>query len=124
MTISRIASPAWAPPRVEASAATSSEIATVPTRLDSVTEHIAAGTLPPAIEVKASDDWIVEGSTHRNRRPSASGTGITHSGLSQRRMPISGNITKVDANTSACSRQWAIPAITFEVASRPHRGRT
>ena len=45
--------------------ATSNGVATAPIRLDSVAEHIAAGTLPPAIEVKASEDWIVEGRRQR-----------------------------------------------------------
>ncbi len=31
---------------------------------------MAAGTLPRAIEVKAIDDWMVEGTRHRKRKPS------------------------------------------------------
>ena len=34
--------------------------------------QIAAGTLPPAMEVKAIEDCTVEGSTHRNRMPAMS----------------------------------------------------
>jgi hypothetical protein len=59
--------------------------------------------------VKAIDDCTVEGRAHRNRMPryrsgvsSASASGFMAS-------PSSGNITKVLASTSRCSRQCVRP---------------
>ena len=45
----------------------------MPSRLDAVAAHSAAGTLPRAIEVNAIDDWTVEGSTHSRISPVHSG---------------------------------------------------
>ena len=41
----------------------------MPSRLETEPAQIAAGTLPRAIEVKAIEDWIVDGSTHRKSSP-------------------------------------------------------
>ena len=41
----------------------------MPMMLDAEALHSAAATLPPAIEVKATDACTVEGNVHRNSRP-------------------------------------------------------
>lgn len=41
----------------------------MPARLEKEPAQIAAGTLPRAIEVKAIEDWIVEGTRQRNSSP-------------------------------------------------------
>ncbi len=41
----------------------------MPTRLENDPAQIAAATLPRAREVKAMDDWIVDGTRHRNTSP-------------------------------------------------------
>ena len=64
-----------------------------PMRLETDAAQIAAGTLPPAIEVKAIEDCTVEGSTDKNSSPIvtvAPRIGL-HSVASSR--PISGNST-------------------------------
>jgi hypothetical protein len=37
--------------------------------LEAEAAQTAAGTLPPAIDVKVTDDWIVEGRMHRKTKP-------------------------------------------------------
>ena len=46
-----------------------SGVRNMPKIFEADAEQMAAGTLPPAIDVKAMDDCTVEGSTHRNRMP-------------------------------------------------------
>lgn len=41
----------------------------MPARLEKEPAQIAAGTLPRAIEVKAMEDWTVEGTRQRKSRP-------------------------------------------------------
>ena len=41
----------------------------MPTMLEAVALQIAAGTLPFAMAVKATEDWTVDGSVQRNRIP-------------------------------------------------------
>jgi hypothetical protein len=52
-------------PCVSAIRLTSSGVMPMPIRLDSVALKIAAGTLPRAMPVIATDEVIVDGSTHR-----------------------------------------------------------
>ena len=49
--------------------------------------------------------------------PTASGPGRIQPGSREMASPMIGNRMKVEVNTSACSRQWAMPAMTVEVAS-------
>lgn len=44
-------------------------VRTMPARLEKEPAQIAAGTLPRAMEVKAMEDWTVEGTRQRKRRP-------------------------------------------------------
>jgi hypothetical protein len=65
-----VSSPWAEKPTVEPiSQAASSGVATIPTRLEYVPAQIAAGTLPRAVDVRAMDDWTVEGTTQRKSRP-------------------------------------------------------
>ncbi len=41
----------------------------MPTRLENEPAQIAAATLPRAREVKAIEDWTVDGTRHRNSSP-------------------------------------------------------
>ncbi len=59
--------PPWPP--TEKSRPTRSGVRNMPKMFDAEAEQIAAGTLPPAIEVKAIDDCTVDGSTQRKRMP-------------------------------------------------------
>ena len=63
------------PPWVLSSRPASSGVSSMPSRLDAVAAHSAAGTLPRAIEVKAIEDCTVDGSTHSSSRPVQSGGG-------------------------------------------------
>src|SRR5690606_20846792 len=58
-----------ASPPAEKSRATRTGVRKIPRMFEVEAAHIAAGTLPPAIDVKAIDDCTVEGRTHRNKRP-------------------------------------------------------
>ena len=58
------------PPLLPSSPAASSGVMTMPASEEKEPAQIAAGTLPRAIEVKAIDDWIVEGTRVRKSRPS------------------------------------------------------
>ncbi len=57
------------PPELPSSAAASSGVMTMPTSEENEPAQIAAGTFPRAIEVKAIDDWIVDGTRVRNSSP-------------------------------------------------------
>ena len=59
--------PTWPP--AENRMATSAGVSNIPRILEVEAAQIAAGTLPPAIEVKAIDDWTVDGSTQRKSSP-------------------------------------------------------
>ena len=41
----------------------------MPTMLENEPAQIAAATLPRAMEVKAIEDWTVDGTRHRNSSP-------------------------------------------------------
>ncbi len=68
-TISTSESAENPPPSPPSSAAASSGVATMPTSEEKDPAQIAAGTLPRAIEVKAIDDWMVDGTRVRKSRP-------------------------------------------------------
>lgn len=66
---------------------------------------MAAATLPRATEVKAIEDWMVEGTRHRKSRPVCS-LGVSRYGTSPpEARPSSGKTTKVAARTVPCRRQ-------------------
>ena len=44
---------------------TRSGVKNIPKMFEAEAETIAAGILPPAMDVKAIDDWTVEGKTHK-----------------------------------------------------------
>ncbi len=70
----------------------------------------ATGTLPRAIEVKAIDDWTVEGSAQSRITPVQSG-GVSSPGSSALApKPNAGNSMNVEAITTTCSRQCHAPA--------------
>ena len=77
----------------------------MPKILEADALQTAAGTFPPAKEVKAMADCTVPGSTHKNNTPmySCCPSKGTSTGLA--RIPISGNNKKVQENTSRCRRQ-------------------
>ena len=79
---------------------------------EAVAAQTAAGTLPPAIEVKAMEDCTVEGRTVRKRMPLASAGVSNGAKVRLTTKPSSGNSTKVQARMVRCSRQWVAPAIT------------
>src|SRR5271167_49885 len=82
----------------------------MPTRLDAEALHKAAATLPPAIEVNATEACTVEGRVHRNIRPSTI-CGANRAEASDRSArPASGNRTKLAAKITRCSRQCEAPA--------------
>ena len=87
----------------------------MPIRLENDALHTAAGTLPRAIEVNAIDDCTVDGSVHRNSRPSASCVPTMADASGIRPTPSRGNMANVHRNTSRCRRQCVTPAM---IASR------
>ena len=83
------------PPCVLSSRPASSGVSRMPSRLEAVAAHSAAGTLPRAIEVKAIEDCTVDGSTHSSSRPVHSG-GVSRPGATARAArPSAGNSRKV-----------------------------
>ena len=80
----------------------------MPRKLENEALHTAAATLPRAIEVKAIDDWTVEGSSVRNNIPVATTAGTP--GIAAIPRPSSGNSAKVAASTVRCNRQCPAPA--------------
>lgn len=83
---------------------------------------MAAATLPRATEVKAIEDWMVEGTRHRKSSPVHS-CGVSRYGtrLCAAR-PRTGKRTNVQASTVVWSRQWRSPSIASRVDSRtPYR---
>ena len=88
----------------------SNGVSSMPSRLDAVAAHKAAGTLPRAIEVNAIEDWTVEGSTDSRIRPVQSGALMRCGATARAARASAGNSTKVDASTNTCSRQLLAPA--------------
>ncbi len=82
----------------------------MPRRLEQVPAHTAAGTLPRATEVKAIEDWIVDGNRHRNRTPVARRAPTSPLSTGDRASPSTGNNTKVLVAMAVCRRQWRSPA--------------
>jgi hypothetical protein len=66
-------------------AVTNSGVSTMPIRLENDALHIAAATLPLAMEVKAIDDCTVDGRQHKNITP-AYNSGVNTSGTKTRQI--------------------------------------
>ena len=63
----------------------------MPTRFETVAAHNAAGTLPRAMEVNATEDCTVDGSTHTKITPAHS-SGVSRCGTNARApRPRAGN---------------------------------
>ena len=62
---------------------TNSGVSTMPIRLENDALHIAAATLPFAMEVNAIDDCTVDGRQHKNITP-AYNSGVNTSGTNTR----------------------------------------
>lgn len=91
---------------------------TMPAMLEKEPAQIAAGTLPRAREVKAIDDWMVDGTKQRKRKPDWS-CGVRTKGTSPSlASPSNGKRTKVAPRTVRWSRQWRTPSSASPVESR------
>ena len=107
ITPSRSPPPDWSSDRIKRPA--SSGVMKTPSILDSEAVQTAAATFPLAMDVKAIDDWTVEGNMVRNRKPILT-VGLTMefgSVLTSR--PRAGNKPKVLISTSEWSLQAPIP---------------
>src|SRR5579883_525449 len=91
---------------------------TVPSRFDVEALHNAAGTLPPAIDVKAIDAWMVDGSALSRINPAHNGGDSSPGAEACKPTTSSGNSTNVLRKITACSRQWRRPATAASGASR------
>ena len=80
-----------------------------PSRFEAVALHIAAGTLPPATDVKAIEACTVEGSAVSKITPAQSGPGRKFGARKRAETPSSGNSANVLRNTIVCSRQCRAP---------------
>src|SRR3984957_18949379 len=78
-------------------------------RLDAVALHIAAGTLPPATDVKTIEACTVEGSVVSKITPAHKGPGRKFGKRTGAEIPRSGKTAKVLRNTIVCSRQCRAP---------------
>jgi hypothetical protein len=97
---------------------TNAGVSAIPIRLENEALHIAAATLPLAMDVKAIDDCTVDGRQHKNITP-AYNCGLNTVGTNTRQIsPSTENATKVAVNTNTCSRQCRNPANALRVDSR------
>ncbi|GAA2095964.1 hypothetical protein GCM10009801_65200 [Streptomyces albiaxialis] len=80
--------------------------------------QIAAGTLPRAMEVKAIEDWMVEGTRQRKSSPSWSCGVRTYGTSPYEARPSSGKSANVHSTTARWSRQWRRPSRASRVESR------
>src|SRR4029078_6824307 len=69
--------PVW----VTRNTVTNTGVSTIPIRLENDAMHLAAATLPFAMEVNAIEDCTVEGRQHKNNTP-AYNSGVNTSGTS------------------------------------------
>ncbi len=97
---------------------TSSGVANTPRRLDTDAETTAALTWPRAIATNVMDDWTVDGTRVRNRKPVANPAPSTGVSAHLPTRPSSGNRTNVAANTTECSRQCVRPATSSRGSRR------
>src|ERR1700722_10704749 len=80
-----------------------------PSRFDAEALHSAAGTLPPATDVKAIEDCTVEGNAVSRISPAQSGSGSKFGASRRAVTPSSGNSANVLRNTIECNRQCRAP---------------
>ena len=80
-----------------------------PARLEAVALHIAAGTLPPATDVKTIDACTVEGNAVSRINPAHNGPGRKPGARKRADIPSNGNSANVLRNTITCSRQCRAP---------------
>src|SRR5690625_7987204 len=85
---------------------------TIPSKLEADALHTAAGTLPPAIEVKAMADCTVAGRAHKYRMPMTKGPPSKGSNSGWAIQPNNGKSTKVKEKTTTCKRQCIMPPIS------------
>src|SRR5690606_25943128 len=83
---------------------------TMPIMLEAEALQTAAETLPLAMDVNAMADCTVPGSTHKYSTPTYRGPPSKGSSTGFKPQPSRGNIIKVQAKTSRCSRQCVAPA--------------
>ncbi len=81
----------------------------MPSTLDRLALRIAAGTLPPALPVRATDEEMVDGKAARYRKPTIKVPGMNAPRVLSQASHSSGNTTKVKACTIRCSRQFFKP---------------
>ncbi|MDQ7910117.1 hypothetical protein RB614_37035 [Phytohabitans sp. ZYX-F-186] len=91
-------------------ALTSSGVSTMPATLENEALKMAAGTLPPAIEVSAIALCTVDGAAQRTSRPCWSWGSSTVEGSSASSNPNAGKSAMVVSSTARCSRQCEAPA--------------
>src|ERR1700724_3276262 len=80
-----------------------------PSRFEAEALHSAAGTLPPATDVKAIEACTVEGSAVSRITPAQSASGRKLGARKRAEIPSSGNSANVLRNTIVCSRQCRAP---------------
>src|SRR5271163_3032597 len=91
------------PPLVFISSTTSNGVSAIPTMLDSDALTSAPETFPRAIDVKAIEDWTVDGTRHRNSSPLYRSRFSSQGTRPRAASPSNGKTTKVVAKTSRCS---------------------
>src|SRR3546814_17986173 len=95
-----------------------SGVRNTPSRLDADALQTAAETLPRAMEVKAIEDWTVEGRQHKNRMPRYS-SGVMSGAISGTAItPQTGKRMKVAEKMLRCKRTCDI---TAQIASHDTR---
>src|SRR5690606_6385511 len=92
--------------------ATSAGVINIPIRLEKEAQQTAPATLPLATEVKAIDDWTVDGKKHINRKPQYNSCPSIGCKIGLANNPKRGNKAKVKAKTRVCSLQCIIPSTT------------
>jgi hypothetical protein len=97
-------------------AAIISGVIRTPIRLDRVALKIAAGRLPRASEVIATEEEMVEGRAARKKKPSSSPGSSQLCPMAPAPSTRAGNRMKVPAVASRCSRQCDAPARIFSGA--------
>src|SRR6187431_2038215 len=87
-----------------------SGVSSTPSRLESVALNTAAGTLPLAVAVRATEEETVDGNAHRKNRPVRKSTGKCRPALASSKRPKSGQSKNVQVCTKRWSRQLRAPA--------------
>ena len=96
---------------------TNAGVATTPSTLLADALTIAPATLPRAIDVNATDDCTVDGTSVKYNTPMYS-SGLYAMPTGRNATPISGNNTNVNAKIVACNRQFVNPSSASLVDNR------